>query len=38
MVVLMQVRVKGDINKCHRLRNKKALDIYENFNIYIVVV
>ena len=38
MVVLTQVRVKGAINKCHRLRNKKALDIYENFNTYIAVV
>ena len=38
MVVLTQVRVKGAINKCHRLRNKKVLDVYYNFNIYIVVV
>ena len=38
MVVLTQVRVKGDINKCHRLTNKKVLDIYENFNTYNDVV
>ena len=38
LVVLTQVRVKGAINKCHPLRNKKVLDVYYNFNIYIVVV
>ena len=35
---LTQVRVKGDRHKCHRLRHKKLLDIYDNFNTYIVVV
>ena len=32
------MRVKGDRNKCHRLRHKKVLNVYENFNTYIVVV
>ena len=38
MVVLTQVRVKGAINKCHCLRHEKVLDVYDNFNTYIVVV
>ena len=38
LVVVTQVRVKGAINKCHPLRHEKVLDIYDNFNTYIVVV
>ena len=32
------MRVKGARNKCHRLRHKKLLDVYENFNTHNAVV